>query len=510
MIAEVEELRRAIASGVLPPEWKLFARVDQLRALPHPRRLRALARLCTELGPEALAALLTSWEFWRRPVQRFPTREELRRFGVVVYTGDFGAGKTRMAMAFLEHLILVGRAEVPRVIAATGADARSLVTHKKTGILRWAKPGVRYLWEASKGWEGELTINGVLLSLCSVEAPKSVLGVGGDVQVLEDPPKWGPTGKAILVNALRSSRERGALTIIPTTRDGLVLVAEVLGVAVERLADVGVLVIDLGGTEANAGNLDENYLRNRASMKAAGTWDPVASTSPWAAVDFSRHRLPTCPPLVGIGVSIDPNKGGSSRPCEVGIVGGGRDARDVLHVRYDRSGVYDGGAQGWPAKAWDLAEQLHREHPNAPFPTFVFESNVGKAYADLLYAEERSRRASRGLPAINVLCRVVLVRADRDKCVRAEAPANVAAQGQVAFADGLHELEGQLRNLTPKGTDSDRADACNHLLTHLGKLGEGAEQVERVQARAAATIAFREVDRGRGEMSRPDFDLDRA
>lgn len=485
-----------------------LALVDRLRALPAPLALAVLRQLDAELGPEATASLETAWGFWRRPRQRFPRPDE--RPAIVVFAGEYGTGKTRTATAYLEHLILTGRARAPRIIAATGADARSLVAHPLTGLLRWQQPGVKYVWEPSKGWEGELTINGTPLVLCSVEAPRSVLGVGSDVQLLDDPPKWGPTGKAILVNALKSSRERGSLTIIPTTADGLLLVAEVLGVTVERLADAGVLVIDLGTTEDNAGNLDPNYLRNKESLKRAGLWHPVASTSPWAKADFSALRLPSCPPLVELAVSIDPNKDGSSKPCEVGIVGGGRDARDVLHVREDRSDVLDGGAAGWPKVAWDLAEELHRRHPSAPFPVFLFESNVGRHRADLLYAEERNRRKDRGEPGVNARCKVVFVRADADKCVRAEAPANVAAQGQVRFAPDLHELEGQLRNLTPKGTDSDRADAANHLLTHLGKLGEGADQVERTQAREATATAFRGLTSQRDRLPRVDFDMDQA
>jgi phage terminase large subunit-like protein len=482
-----------------------LARVDALRALPPPRAMRALARLSAELGKEATGALATAWDFWRRPGQRFPTQAELRRFGVVIYTGDYGAGKTRCAWELLIALILARRARGPRIIAATGAAAREIVEHRLTGILAWRKPEVTYRWEPSKGYEGELAVNDAVLALMSIEAPKAALGSGVDVQLLDDPPKWGTTGKAALVAALKSSRERGALTIIPTTADGLAIVAEVLGVAIDNLEMAGVLVIDLGRTEDNARNLDPHYLRNRTSLQRAGLWDSVASTSPWASVRFSEMRLTSCEPLVELGVAIDPSKGGSSRPCEVGIVGGGRDARDGLHVRHDVSAVLDGGANGWPKAAWDLAEQLHREHPRARFPAFIFESNVGKVYGDLLFAEERARRRERGLPAVNIQCEVVFVRADADKCVRAEGPARVAAQGQVRFAPDLQVLEGQLRNLTPKGIDSDRADAANHLLTHLGRLGDGGAQATRAREAVETRAVFVGIDRARAAMPRPAF-----
>lgn len=457
-----------------------LAVVDELRALPPPVAAAVLAQLDAEFGPEATASLETAWEFWRRPVQRFPAAAELRRFHTVIYTGDFGAGKTRTAWELLVHIALTRKqAGSFRIVAATGAAAREIVTDDGTGILAWRKPGVVYDWQTSQGYEGELRVNGALISLCSIEAPKSLTGSGRSAELLDDPPKWGPTGKAALVNAMRSTRQPGALTIIPTTADGIALVAEVNGVHVDNLAGAGVLVIDLGRTEDNP-NLDPKILVKRANLRRAGLWDALPATSPWSApgVNFSGMRLDVCPPLVEIAVSIDPSKTSSAKSCEVGIVGGGRDGRDVLNLRYDVSAVLGGGAEGWPKVAWDLLDQLRREHPGAPF-CFVFESNVGKAYADLLYAEERARRKAADLPAVNVDCKVVFVRADANKCVRAEAPARVAAQGQVRFAPDLHELEGQLRNLTPKGADSDRADAANHLLTHLGKLAEGQRTMDK-------------------------------
>jgi len=487
---------------------KVLAWVDAQRALPPPLSAWVTEQLEAELGPEAVGILETAWGYWGRPEQLDVLARRLR--GIVVITGGYGTGKTRTAKELLEHLILAGRAEGPRILAATGAGARSLVLHRKTGWLRWRKPGVVYDWQISKGFEGQLGVNGVIVDLMSIDAPLNALGEGTDVQLLDDPPKWGPAGKVALVACLKSARERGTLTIIPTTADGLALVASVLGVEVEHLADAGVTVIDLGPSEANAGNLDESYFTAKEGMERAGVWDPVASVSPWreiapgenpgesgglTAAQWARVRDYGPDVALGeLGVSIDPNKQGSSRPCEVGIVGGGRDAIDMLRVTHDRSAVLDGGAEGWPKVAWDLAEELARLHPDAPFPAFVLESNVGKVYADLLYAEERNRRKARGEPGVNARCKVIFVRADRDKCVRAEAPARVAAQGQVRFAAGLHKLQGQLRNLTPKGLDSDGADACNHLLTHLGQLAEGekimTEQQKVVAAEAQCAAAL--------------------
>lgn len=475
---------------------RLLAWVDVLRALPEPVARRLLEQLEVELGAEAVGALETAWGFWGRPVQRFPAPHE--RPSIVVYTGGYGTGKTRTAWELLVHLILAGRARGPRIIAATGADARNLVENKLTGILAWKKPGVSYVWESSKGYEGELTIDGSLISLFSIDAPRAALGVGADVQLLDDPPKWGPTGRPALISALKSGRERGSLTIIPTTEDGLVLLRDVLG---DDLEAAGVLVIDLGPSEENAGNLDPNYFRTKEAMERMNAWNPLGSSSPWAALTAEQWRalrLEACPPLVELCVSLDPNKGGTSRPCEFGIVGGGRARDSVIHVRHDRSAVLDSGVNGWPKAAWDLAVDLQREHPGTPWH-FLFESNVGKDRAELLNGEERARRR-RGDPVplpqggwadannraeVNV-CEIRWVRADKDKCKRAESPARLAAQGLVRHAPGLAKLEGQQRNLTPTGTDSDGADAENHLVADLAGLRDATGPDRAAQAAAAS------------------------
>jgi phage terminase large subunit-like protein len=467
-----------------------------------------LRQLEVEHGPEAVGALETAWAFWGRPEQLDVL--ERATTGIVVITGAYGTGKSRTGWELLVHLILIGRATAPRILAATGDDARGMVCDPKTGILAWRKPGVSYLYEPSKGREGLLTINGVPINLLSIEAPTAALGRGCDVQILDDPPKWGPTGRAALVAALKSARERGTLTIVPTTADGVKLLEEVLGVGPGELEAAGVLVVDLGPSEANAGNLDPAYFRAKAGMQRAGLWDPIASTSPWGLLTPAQWARiledDLGAVLVETAVSIDPSKGGSSRPCEVGIVGGGRDVRDVLRVRYDRSAVLAGvGPDGWPAVAWSLAEQIHREHPKAPFPVFVIEKNVGTWTADLLYAEETARRLAKGEPGIPFRTKIVWVRAEKDKCVRAETPARVAGQGRVRISPKLSELAGQLRNLTPKGLDSDRADAANHLLTHLGRLGEGEEQVQRTQAAASALAGFSGLRDAQRPFSPPAF-----
>ena len=141
----------------------------------------------------------------------------------------------------------------------------------------------------------------------------------------------------------------------------------------------------------------------------------------------------------------------------------------------------------------------------------MLEGNTGKdGNESLLRGEERIRRIRKGEPEVSVV-EIRFVRAEKDKCKRAESPARLGHQDQVRFAPGLAELEGQLRNLTPDGTDSDDADAGVHLVNDLAGLGEkGAppplEPREAFSGFAAAQArmpvsAFNRGGRDRGDRS---------
>ena len=504
--AQVEAPRAAPA---LP-----LAAVDQLRALPPALALAVLRDLEAELGPEAVAALRTSYEFFRRPAQRFPRPDE--PWAVLVYVGEYGTGKTWVAIQLFLHLILTGQAKRPRIICATGPAIEGTIIEGASGIRAWLPPGVTCDFKSSKGHEGELWIRwdsgSVKVTCCSADAPGQAIGEGSDLDLRDDVAKWviscGAEGaRAAWGAASKSCREGEARAIVPTTPDGVEFITDLL-----KDQESGLLEIDLGGAAENAGNLGENFIKHTIpNLKRQGLWGETEDPSPFARIDFVRIRLVDCPLLVEGGIAIDPSLSTGDHACEVGIVGGGRDARGAVHVRYDVSDVLDAGAKGWPARAWDLAERFEREHPGVPWH-FVLESNVGKRLAELLRGEERVRRLRAGKSEESV-CEIRLIKADKNKCRRAESPARLADQGQVHFAKGLDKLEGQLRTLRPEGKKSDRADAGVHLINDLAALADekgAAAAREAEAARAGARAAFVGLAEGQAAIRRPDFDYDRA
>lgn len=482
-----------------------LAPVDELRALPYPLLLATLRRLEKEHGPEAVAALRYDALFWARPAQIVHDLDNLAT--IEVFVGERRTGKTWAARHLFVELVRTGRARDPRIVSATDASITEVVLEGKSGILKWLPPPHegKFAWAKSDGFAGTLRLYGTKIVCCSAAAPGQAIGMSRDVTWADDPAGWVEScGVDMATDAwtqvLKSNSEGISTVIVATTAAGAAFLADLL--SPEQLNDPSFIRIhDLGAVEANAGNLAPNYIKHTvADLRRKLQWNDVPHVSPWAPVAFERMRLARCPALVEIAVAIDPSKSSGPNACEVGIAGGGRDARDVVHVRYDASAVLGGGADGWQVRAWDLADRLQAEHPGAEFH-FVVEVNTGTSAAtDLLRAEERARTKERTGVASNTT-RIVVVRSSKDKCERARLPALRAEQGMVKFAENMRIdgepgriAEGQLKNLTPEGKNSDRADAIVHLVNDLAHLSDEkaiAKEAEKIGAKEAAAVQVR-------------------
>lgn len=458
------------------------APIDRVRSLPPPVARAVLRRLSAAQGPAAVAALRRSVEAHRRPSQRFPrTPRDLAP--ITVITGPYRSGKSWIAQAIFLHALLNWRVEMPRLIAANeeslAADVigkRSTARERGGGLLDWIPPWVPYTWEPSIGHAGRLVIDGVEVKCLGAKAgANAVGGPGCGLCLADDFAKWVRlNGAASAEGALQAlmSNMSGAPSrlLLPTTPDGASLV-----MSIARAVGKGAEVWELPGPEANRHNLSPDYLASIIpGMEAAGLLDYGSSEdSPWKNIDFADLRLDVCPRLVELAVAIDPSKGAG---CEVGIVGGGRDAAGTIHARYDRSERCAGGE--WAALAWDLAEQLQIDHPGAPWH-FIVESNTGGRHSDkeaVLRGEEEARTMARnGGRRLPSTCEIRWVRATKNKCERAQASADLASRKppRVRIAQGLGRLEGQLRQLTPLSTKSDAADAGVHLVNDLAGLSDG-------------------------------------
>ncbi len=481
-----------------------LALVDQLRALPRPLMLATLRRLERELGPEAVAALRYEARFWARPAQLIQDLDNLAT--IEVFVGERRTGKTWAARHLFVELVRTGRARLPRIVSSTDAAIAEIVLEGESGIRRWLPPPHegKYAWFKSDGFAGTLHLYGTKIVCCSAAAPGQAIGMSRDVTWADDPAGWVEScGVDIATEAwtqlLKSNSQGSSTVIVATTAAGAAFISDLL--SPEQLNDPSFIRIhDLGAVESNAGNLAPNYIKHIVSdLRRKLQWNDVPHVSPFAPLSFDKMRLARCPALVEIAVAIDPAKSSGANACEVGIAGGGRDARDVIHVRYDVSDNLNGLADGWQVRAWDLAERLQEEHPGVPFH-FVVESNTGTSAAtDLLRAEERARSKARTGVA-SMTTPIIVVRSSKDKCERARLPAFHAEQGMVKFAENMRidrepgrVAEGQLKNLTPDGKNSDRADAIVHLVNDLAHLSNEREIAKEAEKQTAAERAAAQV-----------------
>lgn len=466
--------------------------LDELRALPPPLARATLARIAAEHGPAAVAALRWQVEAHRRPAQRWVELDELCDDGlpwrVLVITGEYGSGKTQLATWLTLRAIVEWRVERPRVIAANDDTIRDdlVKPDAPSGLLAWLPPWIpRDYSPSAQGRGGRLSIDGIEVSMVSAKAGANAVGSACGWCMFDDFAKVCLTNgqesaEDALKAAFRSLRSSPGKMVLPTTPEGADMVLDLASGEGFR----GVVRLDLGKTEDNRALPPAAYDFARGARKM-GFWTQ-GGEGLFSGFEWRPHRVADCPPLVEIAVSIDPAKSSRSKSCEVGIMGGGRDERDVIHVRADRSEVLS--ADDWPRVAHDLLEELQAEHPRAA-SRFIVENNAGgDSPAALLRAEEKIRRLRRGKPGVSMIeVREVTARRNDGKARRGSPVLSLARGGQVKHARGLGVVEQQLAHLVDEGTGTDRADAEVWLVRDLAGIGESDERAAKSEARATRT-----------------------
>jgi phage terminase large subunit-like protein len=483
------------------------APVDELRALPAPLAEAVLARL----EPEEVAALRYEHDFWARAAQRLPRQDDLRT--IEVFFGEFGTGKTWTARSLFMREILTGRALSPRIVLATDADVRTIAVDGASGIRAWLPPHIACRFTASAGYAGDLKIGDAPpIVCCSAAAGGQGTGMSRCTTWADDPASWvEQLGAAAATKAwntiLRSTREGNrdgrSHVFVSTTNAGAEFIWRLL--SSENRNDRYIRLHDLGAVEANAGNLSADYVQRIVpGMRAAGEFYDGARTGAFSEIRWPELRVSQVPRLVRIIVFIDPAKTSTpGRSCEVGIVAAGIDEHGIVYGLADRSRV--ASASEWPAIAHELLEEM-RDRYGCPV-AFGIEVNAGgkELLESALRAEEKLRRAKRGLPPVSVAeIRSVTSRPNDSKTARARDVVAMAKGRQVLMVHGLGELEGQLSALSDTAPGNDRADAFVHAARDLAGLGDD-KAVKRAAAEQATREAFQGFEEAQGRMPTPSW-----
>ena len=481
------------------------APLDELRRLPPPLARAVLARVAAEHGPAAVAALRWQVDAHRRPTQRILDVDEPCADGqpwrVLIITGEYGTGKTQLATWLTLRAHLDWRVERPRIIAANADTVRDdlVKDDAPSGLLAWLPPWITREWQPTAGRAGRLWIDGREISLLSADAGANAIGSAAGWVLFDDYAKCTQLlgearSVAALAAAFKSLRAHPGRMVLPTTPDGAEMVQELAAGEGMR----GVVVMHLGRTEDNT-VLPPAALDIARGLRAMNLWTQEGGGL-FAGFEWRPHRVAVgdVPPLAEIVVSIDPAKSSRSKSCEVGIIGAGRDARDLVYGLADRSEVLS--SDNWPRVAHDLLEELQAAHPRAAVRFSVENNAGGDSPAALLRAAEKVRRLQRGRPGVSVIeVREVTARRNDGKARRGSPVLTLARGGQVRMVKGLGVLEGQLAKLVDDGTGSDRADAFVWAARDLAGIGEAAEEKPDTAATFAGLAA------AQAAMPRPAF-----
>lgn len=392
-----------------------------------------------------------------------------------VIQGGRAAGKSFACMiAFADDAYALGRRFVGVVLCENDEEARTLIDDPQTGMRAILPPWKRP--EFNPSVEGGLLTfpSGAVARVMSAEKPSKARSGNFNRIFVDDPPKFGPNGKAVFDTLMRAFRLQGAglRAYIATTPPGNnppprcpELLEHVLAAQFDPKRGE-TWVYSRSESDANLGNLDEDTKRVWSEyigtadedVERRGIYDPQGGPKTFAGVVFA-HAAELPEMFDTITISIDPADSASSHACEVGITAQGITREGVAVVLEDASGQHK--SETWPDVAHDLFDRWERR---ALYTRFVLEINRGTKDAALLNMCEQARNARR-----IAIREVRFVTSRIGKADRAAPLVAYYRKGWIAHAcRGLEEVERQLQRLDArsiKGTD--RADAVVHGLRDL-------------------------------------------
>ena len=355
-----------------------------------------------------------------------------------------GFGKTRTGAEWVRGIAEAdGRARIA-LVAATMAEARSVMVEGESGLLAIAPPARRPLWEPSLRrlrWPG-----GAAATLHAASEPEGLRGPQHSHAWCDEIGKW-PYAIETWDNLAMGLRLGDRPRIVATTTPRPVPL-------VRRLAARDDVAVTGGRTEDNRDHLaadflaamEETYAGTRLGRQELdGELIEEAEGALWSRALIERCRAKTAPAPVRVVVGVDPpaGVGMASDACGIVVVALGADG--IGYVLEDAS-VQGLGPEGW-ARAVSAAAERHDAD------RVIAEANNGGAMVESVL-----RAACATLP-------VRLVHAARGKSARAEPVAVLYERGRVAHVGAFPALEDEMAGLlldggyAGPGRSPDRVDA---------------------------------------------------
>jgi phage terminase large subunit-like protein len=422
------------------------------------------AALVAQLSGKERQAFAHHWGLFGRAEQMPPPGD----WRVWLICAGRGFGKTRAGSEWVRAIARTNHRARIALVAASLAEARSIMVEGESGLLAVGRPEKRPCFEPSNRkliWPG-----GAQAFLYSAAEPDSLRGPQHSHAWCDEIGKWddahgkaGTTWDNLRMGLRLGEDQRIAVTTTPRA-------VRLVG----RLLKDEAVVVTRGSTFDNAANLPPGFLEDMRRSFAGTTLgrqeiegelveDVDGALWSRALLERSR-RAGEAEPCTRVVVGVDPPAG--ARGDECGIVVCGICANGTGRVLADCS-VSRAGPERWARAVADTAREWGADRVTA-------EANQGGAMVESV------------LRAADIALPVRLVHATRGKAARAEPVAALYEAGRVFHRGLFARLEDQLCGLMAgggyegPGRSPDRADALVWALSELMLRRERTPRVRRI------------------------------
>lgn len=393
-----------------------------------------------------LGDIAFDWSFWRRPDQAEPDGD----WRCWLLLAGRGFGKTRTGAEWVRARAEAdGRLRIA-LVAATMADARSIMVEGESGLLAIAPEATRPTFEPSLHrlvWP-----NGAMAKLYSAAEPEGLRGPEHHIAWADECAKW-DNGAMVWDNLAMSLRLGSRPQVVATTTPRPVPLIRRL------MAEPGV-TMTRGRMADNALNLAPPFVDAMHAVYAGtrlgrqeldGALIDDVEGALWTRAMIEAAATDRTPDLVRVVIGVDPPAGSRGDAC--GIIAVALGADGLAYVLDDAS-IGGASPEGWARKVSEIAKEWNADR-------VIAEANNG---GDMV--ESVLRGAAHAMP-------VRLVHAARGKSARAEPVAALYERGKVRHAGRFTHLEDELCGLCSGGAyqgpgrSPDRADALVWAVTEL-------------------------------------------
>ena len=424
-----------------------------------PERLKMLR----ELSLDQSKVLRHHWRVWARSNQLPPDSD----WRVWLIMAGRGFGKTRAGAEWIRAIAEADPEARIAVVAASLAEARSVMVEGESGLIEVTSPGLTPQFEPSLRrltWP-----NGAQATLFSAYEPDSLRGPQHSHAWCDEVAKWDNAGERALRcwdNLLMGLRLGETPRALATTTPRAVPL-------IKRLIAGGDTVITRGATEDNLDNLPARFvadirreygktLLGRQELDGELIADVEGALWTRAMLEAARELAAASPP-VRVVVAVDPPASSGGDACGIIVCALGEDG--IARVLADAS-LEKPSPERWARKVAQAAEAWSADR-------VVAEANQGGAMVASV------------LRAADIALPIKLVHAARGKVARAEPVAALYEAGRVRHLGTFPKLEDELCGLIAggryqgPGRSPDRADA---LVWGLSELLLGKRGVPRVHS----------------------------